>query len=339
MRRAAIVFAAVLFSISALAARRPGSVHGTVELENGPLPGATVRLLVGDEEVAHTVTNANGYYAITNAPGGWYDLEASLSGLVSASQVVVIDGNSVPAEPMTLELRVFEEPIVLSCGSPCDGEGLPTCDEYDENRDLESKALLDRSALERLEERYRRTPSREERARIAGFLIGILDEDDEFAEPLLSSAETLISFGEHAEGSLSEDQPDYLAWCNANERDPAHELWLLYSETSALLGSIDSRAIAYAHRALRTHDWGLKGYAFRLAGLTCEPSLLKAVGEELDGGVEECDLYAFFLVMPCGDPSLNERITAIDPDFVNREMPGIIEARTAELSRLRLLSP
>jgi hypothetical protein len=252
---------------------------------------------------------------------------------------VVIDGNSVPAEPMTLELRVFEEPIVLSCGSPCDGEGLPTCDEYDENRDLESKALLDRSALERLEERYRRTPSREERARIAGFLIGILDEDDEFAEPLLSSAETLISFGEHAEGSLSEDQPDYLAWCNANERDPAHELWLLYSETSALLGSIDSRAIAYAHRALRTHDWGLKGYAFRLAGLTCEPSLLKAVGEELDGGVEECDLYAFFLVIPCGDPSLNERITAIDPDFVNREMAGIIEARTAELSRLRLLSP
>jgi len=335
MRRAAFVIAMVCFSFSTFAERKPAAIRGVVLLDGAVLPGTTIRLLVGNEAVATAVSDKDGAYTIGNVPRGWYDLEAAMPGLIPATQLVVVDGEDITASPMTLEFIVLDEPIIIACGSPCDGEGQETCDDYDENRELESKAARDRIALERLQERYRRSGSREERARIGGFLVSVLDEDQEYFRPLAEGTEQLLAFAEKSEADLQDDQPDYVAWCNLTGRNPEKELWLLWAEASALLHSTDSRAITYAHRALRTHDMGVKILAFDLAGLTCEASLLSAIAREFDSLGEEREIYPFVAVMPCEDRALNERIMAADRERVESVLPEIVERRDSELARLR----
>lgn len=335
MKRAAFIIVMLGFCFGSFAERRPATIRGTVLLEGDVLPGTSVRLLVNNDVVATAVTDKDGAYTIGDVPRGWYDLEASMPGLASAVQVVVVDGEDVTAKPMALEFIVIDEPITIACGSPCDGEGQESCDDYDENRELEAKAARDQGALERLMDRYGKTRSREERARIGGFLVGVLEDDEEYFRPLAKGTEQLLALAERSDDDLREEQPDYVAWCNLTGRDPDKELWLLFDEATAMFHSTDPRAVGYAHRALRVHDLAVRFLGFDLASLTCDASLLHAILEELDSPPEREDLYPFVQLIPCEDQTLNEVIMAADREYVASMLPDIIALRDEELARLR----
>lgn len=334
MRHVALFIAALLVTLSSFAERRPGTISGQVLYDDSPLPGTTVRLLEGGSSLEETTTDVNGRYRFDVVPGGYYDLEVSLDGLVPAKREVYVNGGLASVEPVSLELEAFET-ITVSCGSPCDGEGEPTCEEYEINRGLEDSAARDSRVIAQLRERYRLTSSREERARIGGFLVGVLDHDDEeYLAPLATATETLLSLAERSGEELDTGTPEYVAWCESTGRDVGDELWMLEREAFALFGSADSRVVDFAHRALRANEPALLYAAIAYTSLTCDASLLAAFDDDFSALEETLGASGFADLMPCGDPVLNERIVALDPKEVETLLPHVVEARDKELGRL-----
>ncbi|MBI2215243.1 MAG: carboxypeptidase regulatory-like domain-containing protein [Acidobacteria bacterium] len=303
--------------------------------ENAPLPGTTVRLLERGEVRVQAFTDIDGRFLFDSVPGGYYELEVSLEGMIPVTSDVYVNGGESAVEPVSLEIEALAETITMGCHSPCGGDGEPTCEEYTTNRDLEAVAARDSHVLEQLRERYRHTSSRAERARIGSFLIGVLDEDDYYFRPLAESTETLLAFAERSDAPLNEQHPDYTAWCHLTGRDRMDELWMLYEDAAALIGSTDLKAVPFAHRALASREWGLRSLALEFAGLTCEPSLLKTITDNFESLAESGGAYSIAQVVPCGDRVLNAKLIDLDREYVERVLPDIIERRDSELARLR----
>jgi hypothetical protein len=335
MRRAAIIVATLLLALAATAQEKPATISGVVLHENSPLPGTTVRVLEAGREIATATTDTNGRYSLSGVPRGYYDLVTSMEGMQSVfHEIYVGEGELLVAEPVSLELMILEDPIMTSCGSPCDGEGEPTCEDYERNRELEDSAARDSGAIDQLRERYRRTDSREERARIAGFLVSILDNDDEYFAPLAASTEMLLSFAERSGEHLNIETPEYAAWCDSTGRDRKEELWALEAEAFALFGSPDPRVVWFAHRALRVDEPAIIYGAIAYTGLTCDESLLAAIDEDFEALAEDMGVHSLVELVPCGDTLLNERILALDEEEAALMLPSVIEVRNAELARL-----
>lgn len=334
MRYAAFALAIVLSCSSLAAGSSPVTLRGQILHEDQPLPGVTVRLLELDRVVAEVVSDVDGRYAIVDPPRGYYDLTASLDGMHDVTQEIYVgnDGDTL-AEPMSLQIAETGG-ITFSCGSPCDGEGQPTCEAYERNRELESVAARDERALDELRSRYGATTSRDERARIGAFLVSVLDDDGEYFTPLAASANTLLSLAERAPDGIVMTSPEFIAWCEATGRDREQERWDLNYETGLFLSSTDSRVAHFAHRALRVDDSAMVYMGVAHAGLTCDPALLSAIDGQFDRIEEHVGVSSLAELIPCGDPALNERIFALDDGSAREILPQIIDWRNSELARL-----
>jgi hypothetical protein len=305
-----------------------------VAYEDVPLPGVTVRLVEADALVASVVTDVNGRYTIDGVPGGYYDIEASLEGMTPSSCEVYINGGTTIADPLSLTIAETVN-ITLACGSPCGGEGEPGCEEYDSNRELESIAARDTRALEELRSRYRTTSSREERSRIGGFLVSILEDDGEYFAPLAAGAETYLSFAEEAAKNFVVTLPSYVEWCHEKGRDPEKQMWELEDDTMVLLSTTDPRVSRLAYRALHIDISWVVAAGVSYAALTCDPTLLQAVDREFASIHSQVGVSSLLELVPCGDPVLNQRIIALDNGSAAQIVPEMSAWRDAELERLR----
>jgi len=335
MRRAAFIIGMVLLSLASSAEELKWTVSGVVYHENTPLPGVTVSVHTADRVVAIGVTDARGLFTLKGAAADYYQLTAEMEGMDSTSQELYVGrAAEVLAAPMSLELKIIDDPITIACGPPCDGEGLPTCEEYEKNRELESKAASDARALAELRDQYGRATTREERARIGGILVALVDDDAEYFTPLAESADLLLSFAEQANGKTIDELPQYRTWCESVGRDPETEQWLLESETGALLGSADPLLVPLAHRALLLRDYSLQFDAMNYTSLTCDPSLLRSVDENLDTISMTTSLGDLAMLVPCADPVLNEKIFLLEDGAARDLLPDAIVLRNDTLKRL-----
>jgi hypothetical protein len=121
MKKALIVFAVLVLSMSLMAQQRAGTVYGKiVDAEKNPLPGVTVTLNGPQMAPLTTVTNETGMYRFPQTPPGTeYVIKAELQGFKSVVQpaIVVTIGASTEIN-LTLEVGKLEEQITVTAASP-----------------------------------------------------------------------------------------------------------------------------------------------------------------------------------------------------------------------------
>jgi len=121
MKKALIIFAVLVFSMSLMAQQRAGTVYGkVVDAEKNPLPGVTVTLNGPQMAPLTTVTNETGMYRFPSTPPGTeYVIKAELQGFKSIVQpaIVVTIGASTEIN-LTLEVGKLEEQITVTAASP-----------------------------------------------------------------------------------------------------------------------------------------------------------------------------------------------------------------------------
>jgi len=121
MKKALIIFAVLVFSMSLMAQQRAGTVYGKiVDAEKNPLPGVTVTLNGPQMAPLTTVTNETGMYRFPQIPpGNEYVIKAELQGFKSIVQpaIVVTIGASTEIN-LTLEVGKLEEQVTVTAASP-----------------------------------------------------------------------------------------------------------------------------------------------------------------------------------------------------------------------------
>jgi len=121
MKKAIIVFAVLVLSMSLMAQQRAGTVYGKVlDAEKNPLPGVTVTLNGPAMAPLTTVTGETGQYRFPSIPPGKeYIILAELQGFKTVRQpsIVVTIGASTEID-VTMEVGKLEEQITVTASSP-----------------------------------------------------------------------------------------------------------------------------------------------------------------------------------------------------------------------------
>jgi len=111
----------LLVSITTTWAQATAQINGTVaDSSGGILPGATVTATQTDTGFRReVVTDQTGSYTLTSLPVGPYRLEVVLSGFRTYVQTgIVLQVNSNPVIPMTLQLGALGETITVTSAAP-----------------------------------------------------------------------------------------------------------------------------------------------------------------------------------------------------------------------------
>ena len=111
----------LLVSITTTWAQATAQINGTVaDSSGGILPGATVTATQTDTGFRReVVTDQTGSYTLTSLPVGPYRLEVVLSGFRTYVQTgIVLQVNSNPVIPMTLQLGAIGETITVTSAAP-----------------------------------------------------------------------------------------------------------------------------------------------------------------------------------------------------------------------------
>ncbi len=121
MKKALILFAVLVLSMSLMAQQRAGTVYGKiVDAEKNALPGVTVTLNGPQMAPLTTVTNETGMYRFPQIPpGNEYVMKAELQGFKAIVQpgIVVTIGGSTEVD-LTMEVGKLEEQITVTAASP-----------------------------------------------------------------------------------------------------------------------------------------------------------------------------------------------------------------------------
>jgi hypothetical protein len=121
MKKALIVLAVLVLSMSLMAQQRAGTVYGKiVDAERNPLPGVTVTLHGPNMAPLTTVTSEVGLYRFPSIPPGTeYEVKAELQGFKTVLQpsiIVTIGGSS--EINLTLEVGKLEEQVTVTATTP-----------------------------------------------------------------------------------------------------------------------------------------------------------------------------------------------------------------------------
>ena len=121
MKKALIVLAVLVFSMSLVAQQRTGNIYGKiVDAERNPLPGVTITLTGPQMAPMTTVTSEVGMYRFPSVPpGSEYMIKAELQGFKTQSQgsiVVNIGGNS--EINLVMEVGKLEEQVTVTASTP-----------------------------------------------------------------------------------------------------------------------------------------------------------------------------------------------------------------------------
>jgi len=121
MKKALIVLAVLVLSMSLVAQQRTGNIYGKiVDAERNPLPGVTVTLTGPAMAPLTTVTSEVGMYRFPSIPpGSEYMLKAELQGFKTQSQgnvIVTIGGNA--EINMVMEVGKLEEQVTVTASTP-----------------------------------------------------------------------------------------------------------------------------------------------------------------------------------------------------------------------------
>ncbi|MGA2533924.1 MAG: carboxypeptidase regulatory-like domain-containing protein [Candidatus Aminicenantales bacterium] len=121
MKKALIVLAVLVFSMSLVAQQRTGNIYGKiVDSERNPLPGVTVTLTGPQMAPVTTVTSEVGIYRFPSIPpSSDYTIKAELQGFKTQTRgniIVTIGGNS--EINVVLEVGKLEEQVTVTAATP-----------------------------------------------------------------------------------------------------------------------------------------------------------------------------------------------------------------------------
>ena len=118
-----VLLGVLLLSLAATNAwaQATAQINGTVaDNSGGVLPGVTVIAIQTETGLRReAVTDETGSYSLLNLPIGPYRLEATLAGFRTFQQTgVVLQVNSNPVIPVTLQLGSLEETVSVEASTP-----------------------------------------------------------------------------------------------------------------------------------------------------------------------------------------------------------------------------
>jgi hypothetical protein len=131
-------------------AQSTAQINGTVaDNSGGILPGATVTVTQTDTGLRRVaVTDTTGSYALTNLPIGPYRLEVTLSGFRTYVQTgIVLQVNSNPVLPVTLQLGQVEETVAVEAAAPLIETRNPAIGQVITNEQVEALPLEGRNPV------------------------------------------------------------------------------------------------------------------------------------------------------------------------------------------------
>jgi hypothetical protein len=295
MRKALLL---LLLAVPALADAPSGSVRGTVAIQGAPVPGFTVSITDGTL-TRKAVTDVNGSYAFDALPAGRYDVSFALDGLEAKSEQVSVGRDAIT---LTTAARVaaVTETITVACsfGPPCNDDqepgtqwDYPTCTDYHLNTSLiEAAEKRDRSAIELLRLRHASTVSRQERARIAGALLGRIADDSTIWKELETHAENYVSFTAHDE----ETRARLAAYCAEHGYDPGQYLGAAYYSFDA--AAHDGRSRPLLLRALASKERELVASAIYGFAMQHDDAALPLIAAELQRLEDPQDLAELLIL-------------------------------------------
>jgi len=132
-------------------AQASAQINGTVVDSSGAvLPGVTVVAVQTETGFRReVVTDEAGSYALLNLPLGPYRLEASLSGFRSYAQAgIVLQVNSNPVIPVTLQLGSIEETVSVEASAPLVETRNPAIGSVVDNEQVEALPLEGRNPVQ-----------------------------------------------------------------------------------------------------------------------------------------------------------------------------------------------
>ncbi|HYM61275.1 MAG TPA: carboxypeptidase-like regulatory domain-containing protein [Thermoanaerobaculia bacterium] len=276
---------ALLLAITAVpllgdAPLQTATVSGLVTSSQSPLPGTVVTL---SSATLHRVasTDTQGRYTFADLPPGDYDETFELDGLQTTHYYVTIapGTTTIPAE----DLRVnATEAIVMACGSPCTDADPATAVDRPSCRDYElNDALIgaierhDQSSIDLLRSRHDMMPALLERYRIAGALLGHVDDDRQYWDELHAAAANAVRFAKRER----EPNEKLAPFCAERGWDPDEYYWVAL-EALRIAGA-DRRSHALLLEALATDDADLKYAAIESLGRQHDESALTTIEETL----------------------------------------------------------
>lgn len=97
IKKITLALAALLFSVTLFAQGFTGGVKGTVvnRLDKKPVTNATVELYSENEQIAKTVSDANGNFLISNLADGMYDMVITTADFLELRVNVTVNGGYV----------------------------------------------------------------------------------------------------------------------------------------------------------------------------------------------------------------------------------------------------
>ena len=170
------------------------TVHGRVLAEGIPLPH--VEVTIGSVK---TVTDVNGSYTLTVAPGSC-EIKFHLAGFDDDSKKMSVQRGENTAEDETMRPTQGETITVAcsgACGSmpPISAWDRPLCSDWDLDTTLEKAAKRgDHSAIDLLESRYEVAFTFREKRLIAGILLNRATDDSKYWKWLFGPAEDALRF-------------------------------------------------------------------------------------------------------------------------------------------------
>lgn len=201
-----------------LSAAEVARVEGRVIFDRFPVPGCTVRL-----SPSHTTTtNADGRYSFLGVTPDTYTVSYELSGFLTETYHLAVDGPSVKVHD--IELRLDPDQITFTCSLMACSDTEPatpfeqvSCPEYELNSALiESMERGDRSVIDLLRSRYETTFTFLERHRLAAALLGHVPDDRRYWNVLEERAAHAIRFAYDG----SEPPAAFVEWCAVRGVDP-----------------------------------------------------------------------------------------------------------------------
>jgi hypothetical protein len=145
-----VIVATMVMTPIAAWAQATAQINGTVTDSSGAvLPGVTVVAVQTDTGFRReAVTDATGAFALLNLPIGPYRLEATLAGFRSYSQTgIVLQVNSNPVIPVTLQLGSLEETISVEAAAPLIETRTPSIGAVVDNEAVEALPLEGRNPV------------------------------------------------------------------------------------------------------------------------------------------------------------------------------------------------
>ncbi|HYR29540.1 MAG TPA: carboxypeptidase-like regulatory domain-containing protein [Thermoanaerobaculia bacterium] len=242
-------------------------LRGTVtDAAGGSLPGCTVRL-VSASQTYSTISDSEGKFMFPRVAPDTYELSSKLTGLETVTRLVDAHADEV-LTPIEMKFGPITEELTIACADACMDIApatqweLPLCDDYHSHSMLiEAVGRGDRSAVAMLRRQYDLEVSATERHRMAGALLGKLDDRDLWAD-LYEAASLTVRYT-----PVRDEHPEeFLEYCRQRSLVP-DDVWGTAFE-ALRYASTDRRARALLLDALKTSVRGIIDVA--LAGLAAQ---------------------------------------------------------------------